>query len=685
MMKENEQELVELDLEDILKEFGGDEDTADLEVVDSPVLTEIPGGDEPSEESAAEKAAPAEAEEAPVCDDTIRLDNLAQVAEEAASKKPDVTSNTIRLDLPVTEDQKAEEEEAEQETSETEASAIVPPAPIVFDPRAKLRELKRKLVAGPEKRYYELTELGVIKLQIAILLCLIVVAVSAGAGVMYSLDMIPENRMRLMVFGQVFAMLLGALLGSYQMLEGLADLFRGKFTANTLLTCTFFACCADAYFCLQELRVPLCAAFTLEVMMSLWGTYHRRTTEMGMMDTMRKASRLHSVVKCADYYEGDSAILRGEGQVEDFMDTYNRTSGPEKAQNIYAFIALLASIAVAVAAGILHSISLGVQIFSTTLLVAMPASFFIALTRPMAILERRLHSVGTVLCGWNGVVGLSGKCLYPLNDADLFPVGSVKMNGVKFYGDRSPETIIAYAASLMRVNGGNLAPIFEQLLSNRNGIRYTAENVQFYGNGGSGGEINGEPVLMGTMDFLKDMGVEIPDGTMVKQAVYVSVDGDLSGLFAITYNRSRHSAAGMATLCSSRRIRPVIIAKDFVMTAPFLKEMFGLRPKRTAFPTRAESLALEEIQASPDAPALALTTQEGLSSVAYAITGSRALRTACRLGVTVHLIGGILGILIMAALAVLGAATLLTPVHILLYQLVWMIPGVVVTFWTRAI
>jgi hypothetical protein len=47
--------------------------------------------------------------------------------------------------------------------------------------------------------------------------------------------------------------------------------------------------------------------------------------------------------------------------------------------------------------------------------------------------------------------------------------------------------------------------------------------------------------------------------------------------------------------------------------------------------------------------------------------------------------GGILGILIMAALAVLGTATLLTPIHILLYQLVWCIPGVIVTFWTRAI
>ena len=403
------------------------------------------------------------------------------------------------------------------------------------------------------------------------------------------------------------------------------------------------------------------------------------------MDTMRKATRLHSVVKCADSYEGHSAVLRGEGQVEDFMDTYQTTSGPEKVQNVYALVALLCSIAIAVCAGILHGVSLGVQMFSTTLLVAMPASFFIALTRPMAILERRLHKVGTVLCGWKGVLELSKKCLYPLNDTDLFPTGSVKMNGVKFYGNRTPETIIAYAAALMRVNDGGLAPIFEQLLNNRNGIRYAAENVQFYGNGGIGGEVNGESVLMGTMDFLKEMGVEIPDGIMVKQAVYVSVDGDLSGLFAITYNRSRQAASGMATLCSSRRIRPVIIAKDFVLTAPFLKEMFGLRPKRTVFPSHAESIALAAKQATPDAPVLALTTQEGLASVAYTITGSRALHTACRLGVTVHLMGGILGILIMAALAVLGAAALLTPIHILLYQLVWMIPGVIVTFWTRAI
>ena len=684
-MNDKELELTDLDLEDILKEFG--------DVQDSESVTEETA-DETQEERMEEVPAQEQTEQPAVPGDTIRLDDLAQVNRpENTVKNAVVTAETVRL-YPImqeaTEEEPVAEEPATEKTAEEEPAQMEEPeppraAPIVFDPRAKLRELKRKLVAGPERRYYELSEVGVGKLQMAMFLCLVVVAVSAGVGVMYNLEMIPENRMRLMVFGQVLAMLLGALMGSYQMLDGLASFLKGKFTANTLLCFTFLACCADSVFCLQELRVPICAAFTLEVMMSLWATYHQRTTEMGMMDTMRKAIRLHSVVKCPDFYEGQNAVLRGEGQVEDFMDHYQDTTGPEKVQNIYALVALIVSAAVAVAAGILHGISMGVQIFSTTLLVAMPASFFIALTRPMAVLERRLHDLGTVLCGWKGVVGLSEKCMYPLNDADLFPTGSIKMNGVKFYGDRNPETVLAYAAALMRVNGGSLAPIFEQLLTSRNGVRFAAENVQFYGNGGIGGEINGEPVLMGTLEFLKDMGAEIPDGTMVKQAVYVSVDGELSGLFALTYNRIRQVASGMATLCSSRRIRPVIIAKDFILTAGFLKEMFGLRPRRTAFPNRADSLALEAKQADPAAPAMALTTQDNLAAVAYAITGSRALRTASRLGLIVHMTGGILGILIMAALAVLGTTALLTPANILMYQLVWMIPGLIVTCWTRTI
>ena len=649
------------------KELG---DTRDLTDSLAP-LREAPEEELPAEEAA---AAPEETDR-DAMDDTVRLDDLSEIAGEAPAYGTAMADATARIGS-IWDEEKGEDEDSVE---------INISAPIIFRPKQRLRDLKRDLIAGPEKRYYELSEQGVGKMQLGMLVCAVVVLLSAGAGAMYSAGLVPENRMRLMVFSQILAMLVGALMGSSQMIDGISDLFRGRFSLNTMLAITFGASCADAYFCLQELRVPICAAFTLEVGMALWAAYHRRTTEMGQMDTMRKAVRLDSIVKAEEFMDGKSAYLRGEGKVADFMDHFDEIPRPERIQHIYAAVSVLIGIGIAVLAGIFHGVSMAVQIFSTTLLVAVPASFFVSITRPMAVLERRLHRLGTVLCGWQGIKGLAGQTLFPLRDNDLFPAGSCKMNGVKFYGKRTPEVVIAYAAALRRENGGSLAPIFEQLLTSRAGVRYEAGNMQFYGNGGIGGEVCQEPVLMGTLDFLKEMGIEIPEGVLMNQAVYVAIDGELSGLFAIAHSRTKYTASGLATLCNNKKLNPLIIAEDFMVTAPFLKERFGVRTKRVLFPNREIRAELAAKAVPEDAKALALMTQEGLAPAAYAITGARAVRTAWKLGLVIHLLGGILGLLIMAALAYLGSVELLTPLNVLVYQLLWLVPGFLATLWPKTV
>ena len=684
---ENTQDLLEA-LTDLPEPEEAEPEAATEQPEDEPQAAEqeepeeLP--EEPQEEAQGEAAEEPDAEpeeelppeETAVTQDTVRLDDLSDIAGTPPAFGTAMHDETARIGS-IWEEENADEDEDSVE--------INIPAPILFRPKQRLRDLKRDLIAGPEKRYYELAEQGVGKLQLAMLVCVLVVLVSSGAAVLYSGGLVPENRMRLMVFGQVLAMLIGALMACQQMIEGVSDLFRGRFSLNMMLVITFLASCGDAWFCLQEQRVPLCAAFTLEAGMALWAAYHRRTTEMGQMDTMRKAVRLDSLVKTEDYLDGKRAYLRREGQVADFMERFDEIPRPERIQHIFAVVGLLVSVAVAVLAGVLHGISLAVQVFSTTLLVAVPASFFISVTRPMAVLERRLHRLGTVLCGWQGIKGLGGRAIFPLNDGDIFPAGSCKMNGVKFYGSRAPELVIAYAAALIKINGGSLAPAFEQLLTSRNGVRYEAKNLQYYGNGGIGGEICDEPVLMGTLDFLKEMGVEIPEGVMVKQAVYVAIDGELSGLFAIAYSKMKYSANGLATLCGNRKLNPVVIAEDFMITAPFLKEKFGVRTRRILFPDREVREELAAKKPDEEAVVLALTTQEGLAPAAYAITGARALRTAWKLGLFVHMLGGILGMLIMAALAFLGSVELLTPLNILLYQLVWLVPGFLVTLWPKTV
>lgn len=678
----------DFDLEDILKEFSEHPEAKepaqstgqmpelrfDEEPSDAPEMPEVK---EPEAQEPEEPALPDTQEFAPVeepASDAITTD-------EPASDAPPTDEPTIVMDLP--EEPEAPQPAVAEPAFEVEEEFI--PAPIVFTPRSRLKELKKQLVAGPERRYYELSEMGVGRLQAAVLLNLLVVLICGGVTALFALELVPENRMKLVIFSQVLAMLISALLGCNLMLDSLGDLFKGRFTVNTLLTLTFAACLIDSLFCLKELRVPCCAAFSLEMTMALWARLQKHNTEMAQMDTMRKAVRLHGIVRVENYYEGKDGLLRKEGEVSDFMDTYKKMPSPEIVQSVYAVLSLLVCIGIAVFAGMLHGLSMGVQILSTSLLVAVPASFFVSISRPMAILEARLHMVGTVLCGWEGVKDLCGKAVFPISDLDLFPQGSTKLNGVKFYGSRNPDEVVSYTTSVIHIAGGGLVPVFDQLLKSRNGTVYPVRSFRNYGDGGIGGEVDGLPVLVGTMAFLRDMGVEIPEGTMVNQAVYAAVDGELCAVYAISYAKMRSAAAGLVTLCGYRKLKPLKLSGDFMLTEEFLRSKFNVKTRRIAFPDRDTCQKLQQHPIDPEEPVLALTTREELVSAAYAITGARALRLSTKLGVIIHLIGGTLGLIIMLVLGYLGSTELLTPVNILLYQLIWAVPGLLVTEWTRIV
>ena len=122
-----------------------------------------------------------------------------------------------------------------------------------------------------------------------------------------------------------------------------------------------------------------------------------------------------------------------------------------------------------------------------------------------------------------------------------------------------------------------------------------------------------------------------------------------------------------------------------MITDSFIRNKFSIRTRRLILPPQEVRAELAQRKANPEADVLALITRDDLVSTAYAITGSMSLRTACRVGSCVGIIGGITGIVIMLALSYLGATELLTPARVILYQLVWMIPSLLATEWTRVV
>ena len=670
-----------LDLEEIMKEFASSpkkekpapamEQTQPIQAVESQPEPQP----EPQPESQPEPQP--EQEAAPVSSDTIRLDTV------EVEKKATRVRGAVRIEKDENQEPFSEQWEPEYEQPMGE---YVPPQPIQFRPRSRIRELKRKLVAGPEKRYYELAEQGLGKLQLGICLSLLVSLIAASTTVIHAMELVSEQRLKLMVFAQFFVMLVSALLGCHQMIEGVSDVFKKRFTCNTMLVFTFILCCLDGVLGLQQLRVPCCAAFSLAVTMSLWNAYQRQNTEMGQMDALRKAVRLDGVYISSDYYEKKNGLLRKDGELEEFTDHYQKPSVPEKVLCWYALIATLLSLGMGAVAYVMHGdIFEAVQVTTVCLLAAMPVSAFVTISRPMAVLQRKLHNVGTVLCGWQGVKALSKKAVFPVEYSDLFPVGAARMNGVKFFGSRPTDQVVAYCTALITANGSGLAPLFEQVLTSRNGYHYECQDLQCHENGGLSGQVEGEQVLVGSMSFLKEMGVEIPGGMRVNQAVCVAIEGQLCGLFALTYENTRSADVGMAGLCSRRGANPIMVAGDFLLSKKFLSSRFGVKHKRLHFPDQDTRILLQQKQPDEGQPAAMLVTREGLASYAMGVIGAKALRKACTLGVIVHMLAGILGLAVMALLTLMGRMDLLIPVNLFLYQLVWMIPGLLITEWTRTI
>lgn len=694
-------------LEEIMKEFG-EEPAEQLreaeEIVEEPGDTkrmEFDRSDLPEldmEETRRIDNVETEAPRFDMLDETRRID-----PEEIAES---VSGDTIRMKGLRVELSKMEDQPEELDAQETDEAfseewepdyeqpmgEYIPPQPIAFRPRSRLYELKQKLIAGPEKRFYELSEKGVGRLQAAIFLSALVVLIAAVSTVMYAGGMVHENRLRLMVFSQFLALLVSGLLGSFQLIEGFADMGKKKFTLNSLLAITFLVCCVDGVFCLSQVRVPCCAAFSLTMTMSLWDTYYRRSTEMSQMNTMRKAIRLDGLAPYPDYLNGCTGLLRKEGQVEDFMDHYTETGKPEKRLNRYSLIAMFIALAVGIAAGVMQAsegvmeaVAVCVQVTAVSLLAAVPATSFISQSRPAALLERRLAKLGTVICGWRGVEGMCGEVMFPLTFHDLYPVEAVRLNGMKFYGQRDPEQVLAYTTAVLTAAESGLMPLFTHILDTQGGRHYIAHELEYGPDGGMCGMVEGNEVFLGSATYLRNRGIEVPSSAKLHFALYVAICGELAGLFAVSYEKTRSALAGTSTLGSYRKLYSTLISNDFMLTHDFLQSKLGIKPKRFILPEYDIRDQLQQTELPEDAPVLMMTTSLGLAPLAYGVTGARMLRTTCRLGTVLHMIGGIVGLAIMACLVALGALDLLTPANMFLYQLVWLIPAILITEWARLI
>jgi|GEM_PF-150425 len=310
-------------------------------------------------------------------------------------------------------------------------------------------------------------------------------------------------------------------------------------------------------------------------------------------------------------------------------------------------------------------------VWSALLVATVPLALPLTGTLPLKHLNHRLVKSGSAVAGYAGARAVSRSRRMVVTDDDLFPPGTVGLNGLKVYGEEIGK-VVSYAASITQACHSQLHPLFEQLLAAEGGTHLPVEDLHYFEEGGVGGTIHGESVTMGSAYFMRKKHVTLPPELKLKTGVFLAVDGTLIAIFAIKYSPSRNVEWALRAL-RRNRIEPVLAVRSCNVTPGLLKRRFNLDAK-PVYPDVSTRLALSDLSRETAAQSNAIIYREGLMPLTETAVGSRRMLKAFRSATILAWLGGLCGLLLAYYFTGVGAFQLLDPLRMLIFQALWLLP-----------
>lgn len=463
------------------------------------------------------------------------------------------------------------------------------------------------------------------------------------------------------------------------LLEGVHDLLRLRVSLNTLAIPVSLLALVHALRVLPQGGQTFCPVLSLLLFFLLRALAAQRRAMLYTLRTVCSFDTPMGIFETPRRSERPASLRRDAANSEDFMRSLLRPDLAQNAMRVYALVMLPLT---GVLAYLLSTRSTCdfVQAWLVLLLGAIPFAGALCFEKPFAALAKRLASFGGALCGWHGAKAFNGKHTIILRDEDIFPRSHISSNGMKLFGTHTAPRVIAFALAALEAEDSPLTELFESLLRSQNGRRCHASKSRIYDNNGIGAEVMGEVVLVGTLAFMRSMGVHMSAGTRVRQAVYVSVGGELAGIFAIKYKPSSSTRKGLRDVLANRNFSVVLGTRDFLITPELIASKYDVQTQSMVFPTFPERLRLSASDSRETDAQGALIAKDTFGAFASTVAAGRTLHSATLLSLALCLLAGIGGVLVCALLITWNSAETASPLHLAAFQLVWACLNWLLTF-----
>ncbi len=377
------------------------------------------------------------------------------------------------------------------------------------------------------------------------------------------------------------------------------------------------------------------------------------------------------------------AYQQKAGFLKRFLQLSYKSDPAEQAGEFFApWTLVLALVFAVIALLITGNMLAGINTLAATLLITTPASNLLCLNLPVSRFCRKLNRAGAMVASFEGIKAASNVNSIMIDAHDLFPLGTVTLEGVKTFSERNSENDIYLAGAVANMAGGITADIFRQV--NDEAEYGEAEAFKCIPECGFEGVVDGKKILIGNHGILVENGITPPekedvmkfmqsDDKSVKKVLFVAVDNELSCMLIVNYKADTRKKREIKAL-EKNGIALIVNQSDVNITQKLISRLFGMNEGYISVISGDLSKVYENTANMEVTRADALIATKGrVESLMKAISYANEIKPVLTTLVIVENISIVLALLVSVLFTFLAPLTQISAFAIVFFYLFWLL------------
>lgn len=378
-------------------------------------------------------------------------------------------------------------------------------------------------------------------------------------------------------------------------------------------------------------------------------------------------------------YEPQLLLNRPTALVKGFLRQSFSVKSADRTTFCTAIVLAASAVLCAVITGVAEkNVFAALTALAGTLCIAAPFASALVHALPAYFMQKTTAECGAVVPGTSAVETLGSVNTVLLSARELFPVGSVRLHGIKTFERERIDVAITYAASILSPRCETLRTVFMGILDNNEKLLLPVENPSTEIGYGFSGWIEHRRVLMGSRQMMKNHDIEVPSLDYEKKytkdgercPIYLAVAGKLFGMFLVSYQPAEQAAEIIDSLAQSG-ISILVKGEDFNLTSELVANCYGIPESTVKVLAQREQDALEEeLGYRPESEGVMIhsgTCESFLGGMRAASRAAAAERMAGFLAAAAVALGAGISVALCISHGLAG----LSLGALLIYQLIW--------------